>query len=133
MKSISYLAGPYSKGGLDVRLARFHALTHVAARLIEKRQIVYSPITMTHPIDLVLAKDGGTLGSEFWVDFDEAFMSLCNRLFVLTLPGWQDSSGVAREIGSFNARGVQPEFLSPQDYGITVDNSNFRAALSSEA
>lgn len=129
MGEIVYLAGPYSKGSAATRLARFNALTHAAAKLINLQRVIYSPITMTHPIDLVLADDGSTLGSEFWGAFDEAFMGLCSAISVLTLPGWQESSGVKREIAHFAARGVVPEYLPPEDIGITKEIPLFAAAF----
>lgn len=132
MGEIVYLAGPYSRGTEATRLARFHALTHAAAKLINMERVVYSPITMTHPIDLVLADNGRTLGSEFWVGFDETFMNLCSAIAVLTLPGWRESSGVSREIAHFAARGVTPDYLSPEDLGITREIPLFLAAFTLE-
>lgn len=126
---IIYLAAPYSAGDAGQRLARFNAVTAVAARLIERRLVVFSPLTMTHPIDLVLAKDGETLGSDYWVAFDEAFMQFCSRLCVLTLPGWKESSGVQRETGYFADRGIEPEYLDPADFGVTPATLEFRAAF----
>jgi len=126
---IIYLAGPYSNGSQATRNARFHAVTHVAARLIEQHRIVYSPLTMTHPIDLVLASEGETLGSEFWVAFDEAFMKMCTSISVLMLPGWEKSNGVRREIEYFEARGITPDYLAPKDFGIRACNPLFAAAF----
>lgn len=129
MPPITYLAAPYSKGDASVRLARFEAVTQVAAKLIEQKEIVYSPLTMTHPIDLVLAKDGDTLGSEFWVEFDRAFMDCCSKISVLLLPGWNESSGVAREIAYFAARGISPTYLEPRAFSIAPEVERFRAAF----
>lgn len=126
---IIYLACPYSKGHANVRLARFNAATHVAAKLIERRLVVFSPITMTHPIDLILAADGDSLGSEYWVEFDISFMRVCSELFVLTLPGWEDSFGVRREVAFFDERGISPTFVSPEEYGVTARDPVFRAAF----
>ena len=131
--NITYLAAPYSKGDADVRLARFHAITNVGAKLIENKEIVFSPITMTHPIDLVLAEEDETLGSEYWVAFDESFMLACARIKVLRLPGWEESSGVNREIEFFKQRGVEPEYIDPQDYGIDPKNPLYAAAFSKVA
>lgn len=126
---IVYLACPYSKGTALTRLARFNAVTHVAAKLIERRKIVFSPITMTHPIDLVLASDGATLGSVFWTTFDTAFMNACASISVLTLPGWQESSGVKFEISHFQNRGIEPCYLEPSEFGILREAMEFSAAF----
>ena len=85
--------------------------TMAAAHLVEQGLIVYSPITMTHPIDLVLAAEGETLGSEYWVQFDEAFMAFCSKIIILKLEGWDRSSGVRRETEWFECQGRPVEFL----------------------
>ena len=128
-RELIYLACPYSDPSATVRLQRFQQATKAAAALIRRGYFVFSPITMTHPIDLVLAVDGETLGSDFWVRFDEAFMQLCSRISVVTLPGWQKSSGVAREIAYFAARGVVPEYLRPHDFGVSETEPLFAAAF----
>jgi hypothetical protein len=126
---IIYLAGPYSKGSPETRQARFLALTQVAARLIEQKLVVYSPITMTHPIDLFLAREGGTLGSDFWVEFDERFMDRCSSIYVVMLPGWDVSSGVQREIEYFAKRGINAEHIDPSHYGVVASRREFKAAF----
>ena len=115
------------EGTSKARLARFEAATHVAAKLIERRLIVFSPLTMTHPIDVVLAEEGETLGSDYWVEFDIAFMEACSKLMVLTLPGWNREYGVAREIKFFQDHGLSVQYLEPSDYGIFADDRRFRA------
>ena len=84
-KKIIYLACPYTDPSMQVREERFRAANKAAAALIRQGLIVYSPITMTHPIDILLASDGNTLGSNFWVDFDEAFMECCAEILVLKI------------------------------------------------
>jgi hypothetical protein len=111
---IVYLAAPYTHEIASVRAARFNAVTLAAAKLIEKGHIVYSPLTMTHPIDLVMA-NGHTLGSKFWVDFDEAFMEVCSEMVLLCLSGWERSSGVARELAFFRERNRPISFIEPGD------------------
>ena len=86
--------------------------TKAAAELIKQGHIVFSPITMTHPIDVVLAGEAATLGSDFWVSFDEAFMDMCSEIVVLTLEGWERSSGIQREIAYFKAQGKPVRLLS---------------------
>jgi hypothetical protein len=59
--NVIYLACPYTDPDPAVRKARFDIATAVAADLIRGGRIVYSPITMTHPIDMVLAGASNTL------------------------------------------------------------------------
>lgn len=100
-RGIIYLACPYTDPDPAVRKARFEVATAVAAEFIRKGRIVYSPITMTHPIDMVLAGESNTLGSDYWVAFDEAFMEMCSEMVVVKLDGWEKSSGIKREIAYF--------------------------------
>ena len=115
---ITYLAGPYTADSPRTRLSRYKILTKVASLLIEKGEIVFSPITMTHPIDVLLAEDNATLGSEFWVRFDEAFMKACFRIKVLKIEGWDRSAGVKREIDYFRKMGREVIYLDPDEFEI---------------
>jgi hypothetical protein len=108
---IIYLACPYTDASFEVRERRFRAATDAAARLIKEGYVVFSPVTMTHPIDIALAGEGNTLGSEFWVRFDEAFMEFCSEMAILKLEGWDASSGIARELHFFESRGRPIRFL----------------------
>src|SRR4051794_12559064 len=101
---VIYLACPYTDPNHAVRQLRFEVATAVAADLIKAGRVVYSPITMTHPIDIALAGATNTLGSDYWVAFDEAFMEMCSEMVVICLDGWQRSSGVKREIAYFTER-----------------------------
>jgi hypothetical protein len=134
-KPIIYIAGPYTNNApknhresasTEKRLARFAATTEVAKKLIERGEIVFSPLTMTHPIDVRMINDPG---SAFWVSFDEAFMTHCRRLIVVKLPGWDESSGVKREIEYFAKRGIAPEWHEPAEFGINPSIPEFAAAF----
>jgi hypothetical protein len=111
--SVIYLACPYTDPNPAVRKARFEIATAVAADFIRDGHIVYSPITMTHPIDMVLAGASNTLGSDYWVAFDEAFMDMCSEIVVIRLDGWQKSSGVTREIAYFQERNKSIRYMDP--------------------
>jgi hypothetical protein len=102
---------------MSVRLSRFDASAHAAADLIRRGMFVYSPITMTHPIDLVLAEEGGSMGSDYWCDFDEAFMAVCAEMVILAIGGWRSSNGIAREIEFFEKQGKPISMLVPQENG----------------
>jgi Domain of unknown function (DUF1937) len=110
---VVYLACPYTHPDPAVRKARFDAATVIAADLIRAGRIVYSPITMTHPIDMVLAGEAKTLGSDYWVAFDEAFMEMCSEMVVVRLDGWDRSSGIRREIAFFTDRKKPFRYIDP--------------------
>lgn len=114
MSRIVYLACPYTHPLTNVREERFRVATKSAAALIRQGHIVFSPITMTHPIDVELAGDSGTLGSDYWVSFDEAFMSFCSEMAIVRMAGWDTSAGVARERAHFEARSLPIWFLDPE-------------------
>src|SRR4051794_947669 len=80
---VIYLGCPYTHPDPAVRKLRFEIATEVAADLIRTGRLVYSPITMTHPIDVVLAGESNTLGSDYWVAFDQAFMDMCAEMVVI--------------------------------------------------
>ena len=111
--SVVYLACPYTDPDPAVRRQRFEVATAVAADLIRAGRIVYSPITMTHPIDMLLAGESNTLGSEYWVAFDEAFMEMCSEIVVIRLYGWDRSNGVRREVEFFTSRKIPIQYMDP--------------------
>ena len=134
MTDIIYVGGPYSNnapisGGPSSaakRVARFNAVTELARQLIEEGKFVYSPLTMTHPIDIRMKHDPG---SDFWVDFDETFMEHCSSMMVLMLPGWDESSGLKREIKFFESRKLPVEYLEPSEVGIDDVDPDFAEAF----
>jgi len=123
MTQIIYLACPYSHPSMDVRVSRFEASAHAAADLIQRGMFVYSPITMTHPIDLVMAAEGETMGSDYWCDFDEAFMRVCSEMIVLTIPGWRESRGIAREARFFEDEGKPVRYALPTANGYVLSDN----------
>jgi len=127
---ILYLACPYTDPDYAVREKRFKLATQAAASLIGKGHIVFSPITMTHPIDVAMVGKRNTLGSDFWVRFDQTFMERCDEFALLTIDGWESSSGIRRELEYFSAAGKPLWKLSP-DFDLTPllnEKSNIRKA-----
>lgn len=111
VRPITYLATPYSHPDPAVREARYVAVTRQAARMIAEGLIVFSPITMSHPIEVLSGAEPAP--SDVWVDFDEPFMDACAEAVVLMLPGWEQSRGVAREIAYFTAQSKPVHFAEP--------------------
>lgn len=117
-RGIIYVAAPYTDPDSTVRLRRYREATIAAAKLIAMRYVVYSPLTMTHPIDIELSEEGATLGSDYWVAFDEAFMVHCCAIVVLKTQGWDVSRGVDREIRYFREQERPVIFLEPSEIDL---------------
>ena len=108
-----YLATPYTSKDWTVKENRFDKVNQVAAKLIAKGEIIFSPISMAHPI----AKAGELPGNwEFWDKFDRAYLECCYKLYVLTLKGWEESTGVQAEIKIAKEFGLEIEYLNYEDY-----------------
>ncbi len=90
-----YLATPYTHEDPDIRDYRFNIVNQQAGKLIQLGHIIYSPISMYHPIAFTcdLPKN-----MEYWQKTNETFLDWCDQLYVLRLSGWDTSKGVTHEI-----------------------------------
>jgi hypothetical protein len=108
---IVYLACPYTDPNPAVRLGRYKLATRAAAYIATHGYVVYSPITMTHPMDIIMGGMTKKPNSNYWYEFDEAFMEVCTRMIVLMIDGWESSKGVKREIDFFDRKRRQIIYL----------------------
>jgi len=102
-----YLASPYSDPDPAVRERRFQQACAASANLMRRGILLFSPIAHTHPIALY----GLPKGWEFWEQYDREFLAACERMIVLTLPGWRHSVGVKAEILTMQAMGKPVEYM----------------------
>lgn len=112
---MTYLACPYSHPDREVRVARFEAANRAADVLMKRGEMVFSPISHTHPIaeacDL-------PLGWEFWRAFDHAYLAASKSLVILCIDGWRESVGVAGEIEIAIAMGLTVRYVRLTDDGL---------------
>jgi hypothetical protein len=109
---IVYLATPYTSKDSAVKEERVRKVNEVAAKLINKGEIIFSPISMAHPIAVV----GGLPGNwEFWDEFDRAYLNCCCKMYVLMLDGWEESTGVQAEIKIAEEFGLEIEYLDYEE------------------
>lgn len=92
--SIAYLACPYQHEDSSIKALRLDIVTEVAALLHSKGLYVFSPLTHNHP----LIQKGITQTWDTWRLFDLGILERCDKLLVLSLPGWDISRGVQAEI-----------------------------------
>lgn len=100
--SLAYLAAPYSHPNPQIKDWRYKAVTKIAAVLLKEGQMVYSPLTHNVPLSRL-----GVQGSwETWRELDHLMLSKCDLLIVLTLEGWETSTGVKSEIEYAKERNI---------------------------
>ena len=105
--SIAYLACPYQHEDPIIKALRLDIVTEVAALFHSKGQYVFSPLTHNHP----LIQKGIAQTWDTWRHFDLELLERCDKLLVLSLPGWEISKGVEAEITHANNLNIPIEFL----------------------
>jgi hypothetical protein len=97
-----YLAAPYSSSNPDVVAERIRLFLAADAELTRHGYQTVSPLYKHFICD----QPGVGADWQYWQDYSIELMTLCSRLFVLCIPGWQDSDGVAAEIDLANTLGL---------------------------
>jgi hypothetical protein len=90
-----YLASPYSHPDALIRRARYGHAVRFIGHLARCKTVIYSPIAHWH--------DAATrchlpTAHQFWLDQNDAMLRASRGVFVLRLPDWEKSLGVAHEI-----------------------------------
>jgi len=104
-----YLATPYSKYQHGITAA-FSVACSASARLIERGLAVYSPIAHSHPVASIGGLD--PLDHSLWMPLNEPMMRAAHGLFVLEMPGWDTSKGVAAEIDNFRKQDKPIKYIT---------------------
>jgi len=90
-----YLAAPYTHKDKKIVLKRVKAINKAAAKLISLNFIVYSPISHCHAIAI---ENKLPTDANFWRIQNEEFISWCDIMVILTLKGWEKSTGLLSEL-----------------------------------
>lgn len=107
-----YLASPYTPHAGESIEQRVDAACKWAARLMERGEAVFSPIAHSHAIAEHLMPTR-RFDHDFWLTQDLAVLKHCQKLYVLMLPGWERSRGVAAEIACAEACRIPIEYIQP--------------------
>jgi hypothetical protein len=94
-KELIYLASPYTHASKKVMYERFEKVLRLTAYLIRKGNFVFSPIAYGH---VMAGKYKMPTDWKYWLNFDEKFISKCDKLMVFKIRGWDKSLGVQAEI-----------------------------------
>lgn len=108
-KELIYIASPYTNPDSIIRIQNYLDVTKIAADLVSVGHVAISPITYGHV--LAECKEMPT-DWEFWMDFCLVLLNKCDKLLVCnTIPGWENSKGVAAEIEFAKQNGIKVEYL----------------------
>jgi len=110
MRKLIYLASPYSHADPQVLQTRCEAAQKATARLMREGHTVFSPIAHSHGVADFLP-DNLRLDGNFWMEQDLPLLARCDEMAVLCLEGWENSSGVKKEIAFASKRGIPIQFL----------------------
>ena len=103
-----YICHPYSSPDLVIQEQRFESANREAAKFIDDGHIVFSPVSMSHPIAKYL---GNANDSQFWVKQDLAFIEWADEVVVVCAPGWAHSKGIMAEVEYAGLRGKPVRYV----------------------
>ena len=112
---IIYLASPYTSNHQPTCHERYHHACKAAAALMKLGHTVFSPIAHSHGIARFIR--GHSHG--FWMSQDLPFLDFADKVVVLTLPGWEKSKGIKRELEYAREKGMSVDFKSMEDLKCT--------------
>lgn len=104
-----YLASPYAHPDPEIMQSRFHSVAALTADLLKRGRVVYSPIAHNHYLAVQFDMPRSW---DFWQTVDLPMLDLAEELYVLCLPGWQESKGVQAEIDHAQQRGIPIQYWS---------------------
>lgn len=104
-----YLAAPYSRVD-DKEMLMHHVMQFAGAQMKAHHIHVVSPLFMHYSLPLVPG-----LGDDYqvWGDYSRNLLQRCDRLIVMTFPGWQESTGVQDEIRLAKELGLDITYINP--------------------
>jgi len=110
MKRI-YLACPYAHPEVRVRLWRVAQADKKAAELMSAGNLVFSPLSHSHPISHWCEVD--PCDHDFWLRQDLWILDICDEMHILCLPGWDESKGIEVEIEHAKSKGIGIVYHKP--------------------
>lgn len=126
-----YLASPYSPVNADEKAdkahyeKRYNKVTEVVTKLQAKywgEYVFFAPITHSHPMTPHLDPKLQT-SEKFWLDgIDLPIIKQCmDEIWVVTMKGWNNSSGISRELYLANELNMPVRYVCPTSLIVTME------------
>lgn len=103
-----YLASPYSSPDPLIVRTRFLLTEQCCAALIKRDEFVWSPIVHCHEL---ATRYSLPTDAEFWKRYNFDFIRRADAVYVLKIPGWDESKGVRMELDFSAQCGLRVEFV----------------------
>ena len=120
--NLTYLASCYSVGNADAELRhkRYIVACKAAAILMKRGLNIFCPIAHSHVIE-VEGMPGFIGDHDFWLRQDFAILRHASDVLVLTMPHWQESTGIGRELKLARGIGIPIDYIDPRSLGIDCE------------
>lgn len=111
-----YIASPYTHPDPHCVEERFWLACRYASHLMKSQTPCFSPIAHSHSVAMC-----GDVPADWdtWRPWCLEMLGMCDRVHVLTLPGWQQSVGVMAEINEAKALEMPVVFIDSETYERT--------------
>lgn len=114
-----YIASPFTTDNYSLKIDRFKTVCECCSVLMGKGLHVFSPIAHGWPI-----AEAGDLSTDwlYWKEVCETMVSRCQRFIVVTMDGWDESTGVKAEIEyAKDVMGMYIEYMDPITFEICAN------------
>jgi hypothetical protein len=93
-----YLAAPYSAASVEIRNFRYQRAKQALFALWDEGTPAICPIVLGHEYEQRQRSGTRSAPHEFWMSMAVTQLCACTHMYVLTLPGWDESKGVEDEV-----------------------------------
>ena len=134
-----YIASPYTHAKADVRAARAHCVSVLTGQLMlrVKFDFFFSPIVQGHEVAYYLPEQVAR-DHDFWMKQCAKALAAADRLYLLPLPGWEESEGVQWELNECLATSKQVVYVDCRGWAAkylrdTAKTLDYRSTAEREA
>lgn len=111
-------------------MLRYKVLSQIAGNMMDNDEYVFSPVTHGHAVEMCCER---TIDYHKWMAHGLIMLDRCEVLFVATLPGWRESSGVQLEIAMAKSKNIPIQYISLGEIQQMIDNQLYEKILELEA